>query len=206
MSAGRAVGRAAYADALVELAFDGDYETVTVEQIVAHAEGTRDEFEGAFESKQACAIAALSEIAEDNLRTIRKAFESEERWPDSLRTGAYAQARWIAENPSRVRFLMFETLWASELTGALRDQFLGEYTAMIDAGRDLAPDPGSVPPLAAVSVIGAITQTIARYSNETLEGDPIAAVPEMMYLAVRPYLGEEAARRELTIPPPTAND
>jgi hypothetical protein len=206
MSDERGVGRAPYAEALIELAFDSDYETVTVEQIVAVAKGTRDEFERIFGSKQACAIAAVSEITEDNLRVVQKAFESEEGWPDSLRTGAYAQARWVAENPKRVRFLMFETLWASELTGALRDQFLAGYTAMIDAGRGVAPDPESVPPLAAVSVIGAITQTIARYSNETLEGDPIAAVPEMMYLAVRPYLGEEAARRELAILPPTTND
>jgi hypothetical protein len=28
-------------------------------------------------------------------------------------------------------------------------------------------------------------------------------VPRMMYAAVRPYLGEEAARAELEIPPPS---
>jgi hypothetical protein len=67
----------------------------------------------------------------------------------------------------------------------------------------VAPDPDSVPPLAAASVIGAIIQVLARYSSEGDGGrDPVAAVPEMMYLAVRPYLGEEAARRELTMPPP----
>jgi hypothetical protein len=148
-------------------------------------------------------VAKLEELVADNQRVVRQAFESEERWPDSLRAGAYAQARWIAEHTEEVRFMMLETLWASELTGALRDQFLAEYTVMIDAGRAVAPDPDSVPPLAAESVIGAITQAIARYSGEESgRRDPIAAVPEMMYLAVRPYLGEEAARRELTIPPP----
>lgn len=149
-------------------------------------------------------VAKLEELVADNQRVVRRAFESEGRWPDSLRAGAYAQARWIADHPEEVRFMMLETLWASELTGALRDQFLAEYTAMIDAGRSVAPDPDSVPPLAAQSVIGAIIQMLARYSSEENgERDPIAAVPEMMYLAVRPYLGEEAARRELTIPPPS---
>jgi hypothetical protein len=57
-----------------------------------------------------------------------------------------------------------------------------------------------VPPLAAESVIGSITQAIGRFSLERgSERDPVAAVPEMMYLAVRPYLGEEEARKELTI-------
>ena len=147
-------------------------------------------------------IAKLEELIACNQRIVREAFESEEEWPDSLRAGAYAQARWIADHPEVVRFMMLETLWAGELTGALRDQFLGEYTAMVDAGREVAPDPDSVPPLAAASVIGAITQAIARFSHETEGSDPVAAVPAMMYLAVRPYLGEEAARRELTMPPP----
>jgi AcrR family transcriptional regulator len=191
-------------EALVDLAFERDYERVSVEEIVRRADGRRDDFERCFQSKQACAVAALEAMTAENQRVVRAAFESEERWPDSLRTGAYAQARWIAGNPRKVRFLMLETLWASELTGALRDQFLGEYTAMIDAGRAVAPDPASIPPLAAESVIGAITQVIARYSSDGGEArDPIAAVPEMMYLAVRPYLGEETARRELTIPPPS---
>lgn len=149
-------------------------------------------------------VAKLEDLVADNQRVVRRAFESEERWPDSLRAGAYAQARWIAAHPEEVRFMMLETLWASELTGALRDQFLAEYTAMIDAGRAVAPDPDAVPPLAAESVIGAIIQVLARYSSgQAAQRDPVAAVPEMMYLAVRPYLGEEAARRELSIPPPT---
>jgi hypothetical protein len=148
-------------------------------------------------------VAKLEKLVADNQRVVRQAFESEEQWPDSLRAGAYAQARWIADHPEEVRFMMLETLWASELTGALRDEFLAEYTAMIDAGRAVAPDPDAVPPMAAESVIGAIIQVLARYSSgQTGERDPVAAVPEMMYLAVRPYLGEEAARRELTIPPP----
>jgi hypothetical protein len=60
-----------------------------------------------------------------------------------------------------------------------------------------------VPAFAAESIVGAIAQLMARNSERDDPRDPVAAVPEMMYLAVRPYLGEEAARRELTIPPPS---
>lgn len=148
-------------------------------------------------------VAKLEALIADNQRVVRQAFEREERWPDSMRAGAYAQARWIADHPEEVRFMMLETLWTSELTAALRDQFLAEYTAMIDAGRAVAPDPDAVPAMAAESVIGAIIQVLARYSGGNPEQrDPVAAVPEMMYLAVRPYLGEEAAKAELTKPPP----
>jgi len=41
-----------------------------------------------------------------------------------------------------------------------------------------------------------------REGQGRLSSAPVELVPELMYGAVRPYLGEEAARRELTIPPP----
>jgi AcrR family transcriptional regulator len=203
MSEGRA-DRTAYTEALIELAFESDYQSVTVAEIVAGASGSRDEFDRLFPSKQACAVAAIEEVMASNLRIVQAAFESEERWPDSLRAGAYAMARYVTDHPKEVRFGMLDMLWAGEMTGALRDQFFGRFLAMVDAGRAAAPDPDAVPPLAAESVVGSITQALGRFSLERGgERDPVAAVPEMMYLAVRPYLGEEAARRELTIPPPS---
>jgi len=197
------VSRRAYTEAIVDLAFEHGYEQIAVAEIAARAGGDEADFETHFGSKQECAVAALEEMIASNKRAVRTAFESEDRWPDSLRAAAYAQARWIVENPRKTRFGMLETLWASELTGALRDQLFGEYVAMVDAGRAVAPDPDSVPELTAESVIGSVAQATTRFSEAIGERDPIAAVPEMMYLAVRPYLGEEAARRELTIPPPS---
>jgi AcrR family transcriptional regulator len=203
MSRGQRVGRGAYGRALVELAFASDYAAVTVEEIVAGAGGTLEEFEELFPSKQACAVAAVEKITTRNMEIVRRAYASEEVWPDSLRAGAYAMATYIAEHPEEIRFGMLDMVWAGELTSALRDQFFAELRTFIEAGRAVAPDPDAVPPLAAESVIGSITQAIGRYSLERgRERDPVAAVPEMMYLAVRPYLGEEEARKELAIAPP----
>lgn len=204
MTGDTAVGRAAYADALVELSFVSDYDSVTVEEIVERVGGSREEFDQLFPSKQACAVVAVEEMTKHNMRIVRRAFENGGEWPDSLRAGAYAMARWIVEHPHKLRFGMLDTLWAGEMTGAIRDEFFGEFAAMVDEGRAVAPDPEAVPALAAESVIGAITQALMRFGIERGgKRDPVAAVPEMMYLAVRPYLGEEAARRELSIPPPT---
>ncbi len=204
MNDGKAAHPTAYTEALIELAFGSNYQAVTVEEIAARAGGSREDFERTFPSKQACAVAAIQEVMARNLRVVQAAFESEERWPDTLRAGAYAMARYVADHPKEVRFGMLDMLWAGEMTGALRDQFFGKFVAMVEAGREVAPDPDAVPPLAAESVVGSITQALGRFSMERGgERDPIAAVPEMMYLAVRPYLGEEAARRELTTPPPS---
>lgn len=189
-------------EAMVDLAFERGYEAVDVGEVAERAGGSVAEFESLFPTKLACAVAILEGIAESNLRAVRGAFDGEPAWPDSLRAAAYAHAEWILDNPRKMHFGLLETLWASELTGALRDHLFGEYIAMVDAGREAASDPGSIPPFTAEGVVGAITEVIVRRLQEAENIQLAALVPEMMYLAVRPYLGDETARRELTIPGP----
>jgi AcrR family transcriptional regulator len=192
--------RADYMEAMVDLVFDRGYDAVTVEEVAVRAGGDSAGFEALFASKQGCAVAILEEIATSNLRTVRGAFERGRKWPDSLRAAAYAHVRWILDNPKKMRFGLLEVLWAGELTSALRDDLFRSYIAMIDAGREVAADPAAVPPYTAESVVGSITQVVVRNMGKPGGGDLHSLVPEMMYLAVRPYLGEAAARRELTRP------
>lgn len=192
--------RSDYMEAMVDLACERGYDAIGVADIAERAGGSAAGFESLFASKLACAVAVLEGIAESNLRVVRGAFDREPAWPDSLRAAAYAHAEWIAEHPRKMQFGLLQTLWASELTGALRDHLFGQYIAMVDAGREVATDPVAIPPFTAEGVVGAITEVIVRRLGEAESVQLADLVPEMMYLAVRPYLGEEAARRELAIP------
>jgi AcrR family transcriptional regulator len=189
-------------EAMLDLVFEHGYDGVTVEAVANRAGGNLDEFQQYFSSKQDCAVAVLEDLAENNLRTVRGAFDQEARWPDSLRAAAYAHVRWILDNPKKMHFGLLETLWAGEMTSALRDNLFRAYIEMIDAGREVAPDPDAIPAHTAEGVVGSITQVVLRNMSRPGGGDLFSQVPEMMYLAVRHYLGEEAARRELTMPPP----
>jgi hypothetical protein len=93
-------------------------------------------------------------------------------------------------------------LWAGELTKAHRDSFYRHFSALVDGGRAVAPDPASIPPFTAEATIGSINEMLGRRVQRGDVVDPRAFIPELMYLAVLPYLGEEAARRELTMPAP----
>lgn len=59
----------------------------------------------------------------------------------------------------------------------------------------------SIPAFTAEGVIGSIGEMLTKRLQRP-GFDPYDLVPELMALAVRPYLGEEAAARELEIPPP----
>jgi AcrR family transcriptional regulator len=194
--------RAAYMKAIVDLTIDKGFENVTVEMVVERAGGSVADFEAVFSSMEDCAMTVFAEEAAENMRQVREAYDREAQWPDSLRAAAYAHARWIAENPKLTRFGTLELLWTSETASALRDRIIGGYVAMVDAGREVAENPESIPTLTAESIAGSIKELMARNSDKIEERDPGSAVPVIMYLAVRPYLGEAAAQRELTIPPP----
>lgn len=196
------MGPADYTAAMIELTSERGFDAASVEAIAARAGGSVEEFEALFPTKLECATAAMRELAASNLRAVRGAFDRQERWPDSLRAAAYAHGEWILAHPLEARFVTLETLWASELTSALRDDLFAEYIAMVDAGRAVAPDPDAVPAYTAEGVVGAIADVMARGLGREVDREALAVIPEMMYLAVRPYLGEEAARRELTASAP----
>jgi AcrR family transcriptional regulator len=169
--------------AMLDLVDEQGYEAASLDQILQRAGATRGEFDGAFSSKEECALAILEEIVTTTLRNVQRAYEGEAHWPGSLRAAAYAHAEWIGENPKRVRFAMRQMLWSGSET---------EATA----------DPNVVLPFTAAATVGAITQILSKRLREGGDLDPLTFVPELMYKAVLPHLGRAAAEKELRIPPP----
>lgn len=188
-------------EAMLDLVTSQGYEETSIEEIVEKAGATQAEFDRLFASKADCAIAVFSKYQVSIDRAIITAYESEKEWPDSLRAAGYAAARWMVENPRAIRFGTIEVLWVSELSQARREEGFLKFVGMVDAGRERAKDPDSIPAFTAEGVIGSVTEMMTKHLQRG-DVDPYEFVPELMYLAVRPYLGEEAAARELTIPPP----
>ncbi len=101
-----------------------------------------------------------------------------------------------------MRFGATGLLWAGEAAQAKREIAFQNFVAMVDAGRSLAAEPDQVPEYTAEGVIGSVAVMITKRAQQDEEMRPYEFVPQLMALAVRPYLGEVAAARELTMPPP----
>lgn len=189
-------------EATLDLVTSKGYDAVDVEQIAERAGIERGEFDSLFPSKEACAIAVFEDFMDVFNRQVVGAYESEPQWPDSLRAAAYAVALWMTEHPREVRFGATGLLWAGEAAQAKREIAFQKFVAMVDAGRSLAPDPELVPAFTAEGVIGSIAEMITKRAQGPDDLRPYDFVPQLMAVAVRPYLGDEAAARELTHPPP----
>lgn len=199
-----ATARMRLEEAMLDLVSSQGYEATSVKELLARAGATQGEFEREFSSKEECALAVFDHFMADCVGQVRNAYERVSKWPDSLRAAAYALARWLDEHRREARFGGLEILWVSELSQAQRELAFREFTRMADGGRPYAQNPDSVSTATAESVVGSVAEMLARRARKK----GISAydfVPRLMYLAVLPYLGEEAAVRELTLPPPGAS-
>jgi AcrR family transcriptional regulator len=188
--------------AVVEVVNERGYELADVETISERAGISRAEFDRQFEGK----ADLVMRIVEAGLAYFRErvetAYAEGGEWPDNIRAAAYETARWLIEFPEAARFGMISATAAGEMVRALREEIFRWGASLVDAGRPLAGDPEGVPQRAGLLAIGAVVEELRRSQEGRLEGKIVAAVPRLMYAAVRPYLGEEAARRELEMPLP----
>jgi AcrR family transcriptional regulator len=178
------------------------YEAASVAEMAARAGVGCEDFERTYADKGAAFVANFEGMVGELREAISAAYEAGGRWPASLRAAAYALVGWLESHPDAYRFGTIEVLAAPEIARVRREELIRWCASLVDAGREVAPDPAAVPEGAPLLAVGAVAELLARRVAGTLEADTWASVPELMYGAVRPYLGEEAARAELKIPPP----
>ena len=199
---GRALFEHPLAAATMAVLHERGFDAATVAEICARAGIGEDELPPALRDKRILALAVSEAYVDDFEQRARSAFDAGGRWPDSLRAAAYETLRWISEHPDAAWWGTVGVLEAGDVARARRDGVFAWAAKLIDAGREVAPDPEKVPAGAPVMAVGAIVETLGRKTQGSVPDDPLEAVPRLMYAAVRPYLGEEAARAELSIPPP----
>ena len=148
-------------------------------------------------------LAAFFAVWSDFESVVLKAFGRGRCWRDQVRLGSFAAAEWLRDHPTEARFAFLETLRAGGRLQAERERRLERLVDLVDRGRMHMKDPllhGREVALAVVGgAVGLLVQEMER-GGSTARVE--AAVPEFMYMAVLPYLGEDAAREELSIAPP----
>jgi AcrR family transcriptional regulator len=177
---------------------DRGYDEATVEEFVERAGMSRADFDCQFEGKEEIVTLVIEAEIEHFVTRISHAYDELEGWPANLRAAAYETARYVRDNPDMSWLAIIGVMRERETARAHRDRVFQWASGMVDAGRAAAPEPDAVPASAPLIAVGGIMDVLRRYHEG---GDVRAneALPQMMYAAVRPYLGEAAARIELEI-------
>lgn len=158
--------------------------------------GTEHESAPGVRGLDASFAARWTDCMNEVLAAASTAFLAAETWRDGMRDAAWGLCRWLQENPGRGRVLFVDVCFAEEAVRAARDQVLTAYADLIHlaacecSGRPVAREHAD-------AIIGAIWQRASTAVNARAFESLPALVPQLMYVAVLPYFGAEAAREEL---------
>lgn len=190
------------ATALVELCFELGFRKTSVQMLLERAEVDQAAFDRHFEDMEDCFCGVYKQLRDELMGMLATVVEAEPTWRDRIRATAYAMVGYMEEDAKRTHFTVIEVRTAGERAAVLMGEAFEEMFDLLDAGRSERGDPEGLTRATAEAVGGTIFFQMNTAFEQGSMADVRAKIPEMMSVAVRPYLGEEAAAEELGKPAP----
>ncbi len=191
--------RARIAAAMVALVGNRGYAQTSIEMVCEQAHTRRSHFDRCFAGKEDCFLSIHDEVAAEFCGRVEAAFAGPTSWHDRVWAAGWAAMRFFEEDPARARFLVVEVNGAGNGAQSRRDRILQRLADVLDGGREELEKPQSMSRCTAEIVAGAIYGTVlGKIEEGSIErGDDF--LPELVYMAVMPYLGSRAAEDELLV-------
>jgi hypothetical protein len=109
---------------------------------------------------------------------------------------------FLQEDDRRARLMLVDAHRGGERGNLIRDQGMQALFAFIDLGREEMDDPESLTRTTAEAIGSSIYLQIRTRIEDAGPQSLPDLLPEMMYFAVLPYLGVDAAEAELKVTAP----
>jgi AcrR family transcriptional regulator len=189
-------------EALLDLCAERGYKKLKLKHLLERAEVDEESFHRLYADLDACFAAVLGEIYSEFFKRATAAVAGQRGWRDRMRATAYALLRFLREDERVARFAAVEVSHAGD---EAQRHFEGTFNRLVDLIDEGSGEPGGPESLSRSTALGIGGVVFARIQQAVAE-DELALgeeeIPELMYAAVFPYLGAEAAAEELRIPPP----
>ncbi len=190
-------------EALLDLCAERGYKKLKLKHLLERARVEKAEFERHYADLDACFAAVLGEIYDEFFAQAQEAVSGEQGWRDRMRATAYALLRFLRRDDRVASFAAVEVQYAGK---AAQGPFLETFNRLVDLIDEGSEEAGGVEGFSRATALGIGGVVFARIQegvgNRELDELGEEEVPKLMYAAVFPYLGAEAAEEELHIPPP----
>lgn len=185
--------------ALVGLIAERDYESLALEVLLRRAGVSRSAFHRHFDDLQHCFAAVWDQIDAEIASEIAAAYAGDGDWQDRLRRAFRVGLRYLARHPARARLYLTEAFRVDEDLRRRQYDSITRLSRIIDRGREGAPSEEPLP----FAISEAISAAIWKRTSELVRAGRGAELPgqlhELMYFAVLPYRGIDAAEAELRL-------
>ncbi len=186
---------------MVDLAGEHGLEAVSVDAICERAQVNGGHFERCFADLEDCFLSIHDEVADDFWDRLRSAYENASGWHDRIWAAGWAMMRFLQEDAVRARFLLVAVNGAGSAAQARRDRLVQRFADLLDGGHVERRKPGRVSRCTAEIAAGAIYRMVLdKVEAGSIERND-EFLPELIYVAVMPYLGAQAAEDELMVQP-----
>jgi AcrR family transcriptional regulator len=189
-------------EALLDLCAERGYKKLKLEHLLERSGLDKEAFQRHFHDLDACFAAILGKIYDEFFALAQEAVAGQEGWRDRMRATAYALLRFLRRDERVARLAAVEVQYAGKRAQELFQETFNRLVKLLDEGSSEADGPESPGLATAIGVGGVVFARIQQAVAEGELGLGEEEIPELMYAAVFPYVGAEAAEEELRIPPP----
>jgi len=176
------------------------YREVSVQEVLDRAGVSRPTFYEHFDNKEACFLAAFDAAAARLRERIDIAASDSEGWRERLRLGLEEVLHFVGEDPDAAMTLIVDGRAACPDALARRDDLLDHFSSCLDEMVRAEVPAGEAPSaIAAAGIVGGIEALLYSRLNRGEADDVQSLLPSLMYFAVLPYEGHEAASEELAL-------
>jgi len=172
------------------------YEAASVRSVLARTDLYRQAFYDDFEDKADCYLQAYDRGVDRVEGLIQAAAAAEEGWSQQLRAGLLALLDFLDAEPDVSRALIVEVHSAGPPAREKRALAMRRAAAYLDRARAEEGSSGA-PSIASEAVTAGIVSVLHSRLTNPRGPDFRSLLPELMYVAVLPYFGPEAAAEEL---------
>jgi AcrR family transcriptional regulator len=176
------------------------YRDLTVQDVLDRAGVSRPTFYEHFENKEDCFLAAFDAAAARLRDTVgAAASEGGECWRDRLRMALEELLRFVNADPDAARTLIVEARASCPPALIHRDELLDHFASCLDSQvRAEVTAANMISSIAAAGVVGGVESLLYDRINREETDDFESLLPSLMYFAVLPFEGREAAAAELS--------
>ncbi len=171
---------------------------LTIPEIARRANVSHQTFYEMYPSKHDAFLGAQKVGLHQALLVTVEAYDTrKDDWPQAVAAGLRALIDYLASEPAHAHLTLVDTFGASPEAIEIRDAALHAFAAYLDPGykwvsKEVVAD---IPAIAAEAIAGGIWQVLHHYiENERIAELPEAA-PQIIYLALTPFLGAKEAAK-----------
>jgi AcrR family transcriptional regulator len=186
--------------AMAEVACERGAGDVSVGHVVERAGVSRRTFYELFEGREDCFLEAFDEAVARASRYVSAKHDPKVDWAETVRGGLEALLAFLEHEPALARLAVVQSLAGGASALERRRRVLDGLVAAVDAGRKDMNGGPSTTRLTAEGVVGGVVSVI---HNRLVSSDSrrlADLVNPLMSMIVLPYLGPDAARKQLERP------